>query len=154
MPASEYISLDGQRFSTKPDERHLHRAPDGVWRLQNPSLPIKEIIQAFDKLDLKCIQLIFPSPDYFWDALEASDFNFIHAGLDPEALCGKDDFHEILKNSQNLSEKMLIYYYNIRHYSHVSQNILSHIEICLGDAYELLSKSNLLENIPLEQQPI
>ncbi len=147
-----YATLYGQRTEIEPDERHFHRGIDGAWNLQKSSLPSVEIMHAFERLDRKCLMLLFDSADQFWDTVEKSDFNIIHAGLDPEALCSRDDFNRACMDMQNPLERKLIFYYCVRNYSHVAQNIVNHILISLGDAYALLSEPNLHEDIPLDVQ--
>ena len=144
-----YATLYGQRSEVEPEETHFHRAPNGIWHLKKASLLENEIMDAFERLNLKCIQLLFDSADQFWDTIETSNFDVIHAGIDPEALCSRDEFADELHKIKNPLEHKLIYYYSVRHYNHVAQNILKHILISLGDAYALLSEPNLHEDVPL-----
>lgn len=147
-----FATLYGQRPDTKPTETYFERAANGIWHLRNPDLPEGEIKDVFERLNLKCVQMLFESADQFWDTLEKSDFNIIHAGLDPEALCGKDAFTQFQKESTAPNVERLIYYYSVRHYNHVAQNILDHILISLGDVYAFLSDENLLEDVSLADQ--
>lgn len=147
-----YATLYGQRTEAEPEERHFQRSPDGIWHLRKPGLPADKIMDAFERLNLKCLQLLFANADEFWDALEASNFNIIQAGLDPEALCSRDEFNDARKEISNPVEEKLILYYSIRNYNHVAQNVINHILITLGDAYRLLSEPNLHEDVPLKVQ--
>lgn len=147
-----YATLYGQRTEVEPEGRHFHRTPDGIWHLCRSALPANEIMEAFENLNLKCLQLLFESAEEFWDALEASNFNIIQAGLDPEALCSRDVFNDACKDMTSDLDKKLIFYYSIRNHNHVAQNIITHILIGLGDAYGLLSEPNLHENVPLDVQ--
>jgi hypothetical protein len=147
-----YATLYGQRTEIEPEETHFHRAPNGIWHLQKASLLEDEVMDAFERLNLKCIQLLFDSAEQFWDTIETSNFDVIHAGIDPEALCSRDEFAEELHKMENPLEKKLIYYYSVMHYNHVAQNILKHILISLGDAYAFLSEPNLYEDVPLSVQ--
>lgn len=147
-----FATLYGQRTEVRPTSTYFERAANGIWHLRDPALPESEIKDAFDRLNLKCVQMLFESADQFWDILEKSDFNVIHAGLDPEALCNKDTFTQFLKETTDPSVQRLLYYYSVRHYNHVAQNILDHILISLGDVYALLSEENLLEDVSLAEQ--
>lgn len=103
-----YATLYGQRTEVEPEERHFHRASDGIWHLRKSALPANEIMDAFEDLNLKCLQLLFESAEEFWYALEASNFNVIQAGLDPEALCSRDEFNDACKEMSSPLEKKLI----------------------------------------------
>jgi hypothetical protein len=147
-----YATLYGQRSVVEPEETHFHRASNGIWHLRKASLLENDIMDAFEKLNLKCVQLLFDSADQFWDTIETSNFDVIQAGIDPEALKSRDEFAEELNKMENPLEKKLIYYYSVRHYNHVAQNMIKHILISLGDAYALLSEPNLYEEVPLHVQ--
>lgn len=147
-----YVTLCGERIDAKPEGRHFVQTPDGVWHLQNASLPIFEIMDAFERLNMKSLQLLFDSAEQFWNTLESANFNLIHAGLDAEAICSRDEFRRVYAEMNNPLEKKLIYYYSIRHLNHVAQNIINHIMVSLGDAYAALSSENLHENVPLNEQ--
>lgn len=147
-----YATLYGQRREVEPEGQHFVLCKDGIWHLRHTPLPVDDILDAFENLNLKCLQLLFSSADEFWNALEASDFNVIQAGLDPEAIHGRDAFNDACNQMADPLEQKLIFYYSIRNYNHVAQNILSHILIGLGDAYALLSEPNLHEHVSLEDQ--
>lgn len=147
-----FATLYGELSETKPEGRHFVRSSDGIWHLQEANLPTSDIMDAFERLNMKSLQLLFDTPEQFWDTLEASDFNIVHAGLDPEALCNRDDFNRAALAMKCPNTKKLLYYYSIRHHNHVAQNIISHITVSLGDAYAALALPNLHENVPLDEQ--
>lgn len=147
-----YATLYGQRSSEKPTGQHFRRRNDGVWHLRDPNLPVSDLMECFEDLDFKCLQLLFDNADQFWDTVESNDFNIIHAGLDPEALRSRDEFNKAIKGCTDELKLKLIYYYSARSYSHVAQNMLNHIMVSLGDAYAILSEPNLYTNVPLEDQ--
>jgi hypothetical protein len=147
-----YATLYGQRSEVEPEGQHFLLAADGMWYLRQTPLPADDIMDAFENLDLKCLQLLFSSADEFWDALETSDFNVVQAGLDPEARCSRDAFNDACNQMANPLEQKLIFYYSIRNYNHVAQNIINDILFGLGDAYALLSEPNLHENVSLDDQ--
>ena len=113
---------------------------------------MNDILDAFGRLNLKLVQLLFDSAEQFSDTIEASNLNIIHVGLDPEALVIRDEFTLKLNEKESPLEKRLIYYYSVRYYNDVAHNILTHSLISLGDLYALLSEPNLFEKIPFHVQ--
>lgn len=146
-----YINFYGVSQKTRPAEAFFERSDGGYWACASPSLHIYEIMDAIEKVNLKLLQKLYCDPDDFWNDLEHFDFDLIHAGLDPEAKGSKDDFNNFLSRAPSGARK-IVFYYSVRGYSHAAQNILNHISISLGDAYELLSRANLEERVPLEAQ--
>lgn len=147
-----YVSLYGERSDIKPEGEYFTRTPEGIWHHQEITSLSRGILDAFERLNMKSLQLLFESADQFWNTLEGSDFNIIHAGLDSEALCSRDKFNESVLGMTDNETKRLLYYYSIRHYNHVAQNIVNHIIVSLGDAYAALAVPNLYENVPLDLQ--
>lgn len=146
-----YIDFYGRKTVDRPSTGHFEKTSDGIWISNNPSLPTDDIMSLLEDINLKFLQGIFSDPSEFWDALATFDFDLLHAGLDPEARAGRDQFNEFFKSASGDAQK-LIFYYSVRGYNHATQNMLNHVIISLGDAYELLSKENLEEKVPLEVQ--
>ena len=146
-----YIDFYGRRTVDRPSTGYFEKTSDGIWISNNPSLPVDEIMASLEAIDLKLLQSLFSDPSEFWDALANFEFDLLHAGLDPEASASRDQFNDFFKVASGDAQK-LIFYYSVRGYSHAAQNMLKHVIISLGDAYELLSRENLEENVPLEVQ--
>ncbi len=146
-----YIDFYGRKSEQKPASGYFERSKHGLWISKNPELPIEALLSIIESIELKFLQSVFDSSSDFWDSLSKFDFNLVHAGLDPEARADRDQFNEFLK-SASFDARRLIFYYSVRGYSHAAQNMLNHVVISLGDAYELLSKDNLVDGTPLEAQ--
>jgi len=108
-------------------------------------------MSILEDINLKVIQGLFADPSIFWDTLATFDFDLIHAGLDPEARASRDEFNEFFKSASSDAQKLILYY-SVRGYNHAAQNMLNHVVISLGDAYELLSQDNLDDSTPLDIQ--
>jgi hypothetical protein len=146
-----YIDFYGRKTVDRPSTGHFEKTSDGIWISNNPSLPTDDIMSVLEDINLKFLQGIFSDPSEFWNALATFDFDLLQAGLDPEARAGRDQFNEFFKSASGDAQK-LIFYYSVRGYNHAAQNMLNHVIISLGDAYELLSRENLEEKVPLEVQ--
>lgn len=146
-----YIDFYGRKRADRPSAGHFEKAPSEVWNLRNPSLPVVELMSALEDINLKVLQGLFSEPSIFWDTLATFDFDLMHAGLDPEARASRDEFNEFFRSASSEAQKLILYY-SVRGYNHAAQNMLNHVVISLGDAYELLSRDNLEDNVPLEVQ--
>lgn len=146
-----FLDLCGRRFKEAPIGQFFYTRPDGTWRL-SPELPSGRIQQRFEELKLKQIQSLFGSADEFWDALEGSNFNDVHGGIDPESTASAEEFREYSKTHSTGTTGKLLYYYTTMQYNHSAQEALNEIEILLGDIYFLLSEGNIQHPIPLEDQ--
>lgn len=146
-----FIDYYGRKTKNRPTTGHFEKTPDGIWISNNPSLPADEIMSSLEEINLKMLQRLFSDPSEFWDALETYEVDLLQAGLDPEARAGRDQFNDFFKSASGDAQK-LIFYYSVRGYNHAAQNMLNHVIISLGDAYELLSRENLEEKVPLEVQ--
>lgn len=143
-----YIDFYGRKTSERPSAGHFEKSHGGIWRLANPSLPIEALMFTLEDINLKVVQGLFSDSSTFWDSLATFDFDLMHAGLDPEARASRDEFNEFFKSASNDAQKLIIYY-SVRGYNHAAQNMLNHVVISLGDAYELLSQDNLDGSTPL-----
>lgn len=146
-----YIDFYGRRTAVRPSTGHFEKTSHGIWISNNPSLPTDDIMSCLEYINLKLLQSLFSDPSKFWDAVATFDFDLLHAGLDPEARASRDQFNEFFKHASGDAQK-LIFYYSVRGYNHAAQNMLNHVIISLGDAYELLSRENLEDSVPLEFQ--
>lgn len=146
-----FIDFYGRKTVNRPSIGHFEKTSDGIWISNNPSLPADEIMSSLEEINLKMLQRLFSDPSEFWDALETYEFDLLQAGLDPEARAGRDQFNDFFKSAPGDAQK-LIFYYSVRGYNHASQNMLNHVIISLGDAYELLARENLEEKVPLDVQ--
>lgn len=146
-----YIDFYGRKTVDRPSTGYFEKTLDGIWISNNPSLPVDEIMSSLEDINLKLLQRLFSDPSGFWDALATFDFDLLQAGLDPEARAGRDQFNDFFKSASGDAQK-LIFYYSVRGYNHAAQNMLKHVIISLGDAYELLSNENLEEKVPLAVQ--
>lgn len=146
-----YIDFYGRKTSERPSAGHFEKAQGEIWRLINPSLPVDALMSTLEDINLKVIQGLFSDPSAFWDSLATFNFDLMHAGLDPEARASRDEFNEFFKSASNDAKKLILYY-SVRGYNHAAQNMLYHVVISLGDAYELLSRDNLDDSTPLETQ--
>ncbi|WP_146046916.1 hypothetical protein [Parasaccharibacter apium] len=147
-----YSTLYGKRLDKKPDEFHFALSPSGIWENEEIGTIVNSIRDAFDNLNMKCLQILFDSADHFWKVLERSDFNIVHAGLDTEAIFSSEEFRLYTNNLENIDDKKILYYYSIKNYYNVALNMINHFVVAIGDAYATLSKPNLYKNVTLEQQ--
>lgn len=146
-----YIDFYGRKKADRPSTGHFEKNLDGIWVSRNPELPTDGLMSSLEDINLKVLQSLFSDPSEFWDALYAFDFDLIYAGLDPEARASRDQFNDFFKSASDDARK-LIFYYSVQGYNHAAQNMLNHVIISLGDAYELLSRDNLCYRVPLDDQ--
>lgn len=146
-----YIDFYGRKKVDRPSTGYFEKTSDGIWISKNPDLPIDSLMSLLEDINLKMLQSLFLEPSKFWDAVATFDFDLLQAGLDPEARASRDQFNEFFKFASDDAKKLILYF-SVRGYNHAAQNMLNHVIISLGDAYELLSKENLDERVPLEVQ--
>ncbi|MBY5971878.1 hypothetical protein KUV28_05955 [Ferrimonas balearica] len=146
-----YIDFYGRKTSERPSEGYFEKAKSGIWNLSSPGLPVDALMSILEDINLKVLQSLFSDPTTFWDTLATFNFDLMHAGLDPEARASRDEFNEFFKSASSDAQKIILYY-SIRGYNHSAQNMLNHVLISLGDAYELLARDNLDDSVPLDVQ--